>query len=201
MCRRSSGGPTWSPLERRKARRLAQTRPLRLHLGSGSHALDGWVNVDLAGVGHGVDLHWNLTRRLPFPDASVQAVFSEHVLEHFALATVMELLAECRRVLAPGGVLRAGVPDFGRYAESYAGDREFLEHMRPGRPTPLLALIEIVYSHRHRLAFDVETLERVLTEVGLLDVRRRSLGDSDLEPAPDYSKRDSDTVYVEGRVP
>ena len=41
-----------------------------------------------------------------------------------------------------GGILRAGVPDFGRYAESYAGDRAFLEERRPGRPTPLLALAD-----------------------------------------------------------
>src|SRR5207237_243129 len=67
-----------APLERRKAKRLTQTRPLLLHLGSGAHRLPGWVNVDL--VGMGPDLRWDLTRRLPFPDASAQAVFVEHVL-------------------------------------------------------------------------------------------------------------------------
>ncbi|HEY7018682.1 MAG TPA: methyltransferase domain-containing protein [Gaiellaceae bacterium] len=188
-----------APLERRKAKRLAEARPLRLHLGSGGHELDGWVNVDLVGMGS--DLHWDLTHRLPFEDGSAQAVFLEHVLEHFPLATVLEMLAEATRVLAPGGILRAGVPDFGRYAESYAGDRAFLEGERPGRPTPLLALVEVVYSHGHRSAWDAETLAGVLTESGLVDVRSRAFGDSALEPAPDNPIRESETVYAEGRKP
>jgi predicted SAM-dependent methyltransferase len=187
-----------APIERRRARRLAETRPLRLHLGSGGHELPGWVNIDL--VGMGPDLHWDLTKKLPFDDASAEGVFLEHVLEHFPLATVLEMLAECRRVLASGGILRAGVPDFGRYAESYAGDREFLEARRPGRPTPLLALAEVALSHGHRSVWDGQTLERALSESGLVEVRRRDFGDSDLEPAPDNPQREPESVYAEGRA-
>jgi len=188
-----------APLERRKAKRLTQTRPLLLHLGSGAHRLPGWVNVDL--VGMGPDLRWDLTRRLPFPDASAQAVFVEHVLEHFPLVTVLDLLREFRRVLAPGGIVRAGVPDFGRYAESYAGDRAFLERQRPGRPTPLLALAEVAHGHGHRSLWDAETLDRVLTDSGFDDVSRRHFGDSALDPAPDSPAREGESVYAEGRAP
>ena len=188
-----------APLERRRARKLGQARPLRLHLGSGGHELPGWVNVDLVGMGS--DLRWDLTGKLPFPDASADAVFLEHVLEHFPLETVLRMLAECRRVLAPGGILRAGVPDFGRYAESYAGDRVFLEDRRPGRPTPMLALVEVVYSHGHRSGWDAETLELALAESGLVDVRRRAFGDTDLPESPDNPMRESESVYTEGRAP
>ena len=158
----------------------------------------GWVNVDLVGMGS--DLRWDLTSRLPFPDGSADAVFLEHVLEHFPLETVLAMLAECRRVLAPGGILRAGVPDFGRYAESYAGDRAFLEERRPGRPTPLLALAEVALSHGHRSVWDAETLERVLAESGLVDVRRRAFGDTDLPESPDNPRREAESVYAEGRA-
>jgi len=188
-----------APLERRRARQLGQARPLRLHLGSGGHELPGWVNVDLVGMGS--DLRWDLTGKLPFPDASADAVFLEHVLEHFPLETVLGMLAECRRVLVPGGILRAGVPDFGRYAESYAGDRVFLEDRRPGRPTPMLALVEVVYSHGHRSGWDAETLELALAESGLVDVRRRAFGDTDLPESPDNPMRESESVYAEGRAP
>jgi SAM-dependent methyltransferase len=170
-----------APVERRRARRLGQASPLRLHLGSGGHELPGWVNVDLVGMGS--DLRWDLTSRLPFPDGSADAVFLEHVLEHFPLETVLAMLAESRRVLAPRGILRAGVPDFGRYAESYAGDRAFLDERRPGRPTPLLALAE-----------------RALAESGLVDVRRRSFGDTDLPESPDNPRREAESVYAEGRA-
>jgi predicted SAM-dependent methyltransferase len=156
------------------------------------------VNVDLVGMGS--DLRWDLTRKLPFADGSADAVFLEHVLEHFPLGTVLEMLAECRRVLAPGGILRAGVPDFGRYAESYAGDRAFLEERRPGRPTPLLALAEVALGHGHRSVWDAETLELALSEAGLVDARRRAFGDTDLEEPPDNPKREAESVYAEARA-
>jgi len=187
-----------APLERRRARSLGEARPLRLHLGSGGHELTGWVNVDLVGMGS--DLRWDLTRKLPFADGSADAVFLEHVLEHFPLETVLEMLAEGRRVLAPGGILRAGVPDFGRYAESYAGDRAFLEERRPSRPTPLLALAEVALGHGHRSVWDAETLELALEESGLVDVRRRAFGDTDLEESPDSPLREAESVYAEGRA-
>ena len=187
-----------APLEKRRARKLGEARPLRLHLGSGGHELPGWVNVDLVGMGS--DLRWDLTSRLPFADGSADAVFLEHVLEHFPLETVLEMLAECRRVLAPAGILRAGVPDFGRYAESYAGDRAFLDERRPGRPTPLLALAEVALSHGHRSVWDAETLELVLTESGFVDVRRRAFGDTDLLESPDNPRREAESVYAEGRA-
>lgn len=188
-----------APVERRKARRLAEEAPLKLHLGSGTLRPPGWVNVDV--VGMDPDLHWDLTRPLPFPDAVAEAVFLEHVLEHFPLAQALEMLAEARRLLAPGGILRVGVPDFGRYAESYAGDRQFIEHERPGRPTALLAVGEVAQGHGHRSVWDAETLELVLAEVGLEQVRRRAFGDSDLDPAPDSPHREGETLYAEGRAP
>lgn len=43
-------------------------------------------------------------RHLPFPDGSFDAVFSYSVLQHFAAAAVVEAVAECARVLRPGGI-------------------------------------------------------------------------------------------------
>jgi predicted SAM-dependent methyltransferase len=188
-----------APLERRKAERLAHDAPLRLHLGSGGQRPAGWVNVDL--VGMDADLYWDLTRPLPFDHGVAEAVFLEHVLEHFALAQVLDMLAEARRLLAPGGIVRVGVPDFGRYLESYAGDHAFIEQERPGRPTALLAVGEVAQAHGHRSVWDAETLELALAEAGFEQVRRRAFGDSDLEPAPDSPHRESETVYAEGRRP
>jgi SAM-dependent methyltransferase len=122
-----------SPLQRRKAAGLVEGAA-RLHLGSGELPRDGWVNVDLAGAP--VDLVWNLNRRLPFPDRSIDAVFHEHLLEHLTMDRALALTRECHRVLKPGGVLRIAVPDARRHVEWYC--RDTLPPERAGHATPLM---------------------------------------------------------------
>ena len=41
----------------------------------------------------------------------------------------------------------------------------------------------------------------MLREAGSEDARRRSFGDSDLDPAPDNAAREPETVYAEARKP
>jgi predicted SAM-dependent methyltransferase len=184
------------PRERRRARSLAKP-PLRLHLGSAASVKQGWVNVDLAG--HPTELAWNLLRPLPFPSGTADAVFHEHVLEHFSLSDGLRLIDDCFRVLRPGGVLRIGVPDAGAYAHSYtrAGDG-IIERERPGRPTPMMALAEIFYFHGHKWMYDAETLAYVMSAAGFTNVVERPFGESAISPAPDSASRRGETVYVEG---
>jgi SAM-dependent methyltransferase len=53
----------------------------------------------------------DLSRGIPYPDASVDAVFHSHMLEHLDREVVPAFLAEVRRVLKPGGIHRVCVPD------------------------------------------------------------------------------------------
>jgi predicted SAM-dependent methyltransferase len=189
-----------TPLVRRKARTLVEHGgAVRLNLGSGPRKVPGWINVDILGMG--ADLSWDLRRGIPFPDGSARSVFLEHVLEHFSFADGLELLSSCRDVLQPGGVIRVGVPDFGRYMESYAADRAFIEELRPRRPTPLLALAEVALHHGHRSIWDGQTLERALTDSGFEHAAVRAFGESALEPAPDDPDRRPETVYAEAVKP
>jgi predicted SAM-dependent methyltransferase len=188
-----------SPYARRRAARLVaggNGAAPNVHLGCGLHRLPGWVNIDILGTR--ADLHWDLRKGVPFPPDSVGAIFLEHVLEHFSLRDGIGLLRACHRALEPGGTLRVGVPDFGRYIKSYAGDGAFIESQRPGRPTPLLAVAELALQHGHRSVWDVETLARLVRECGFGDARPRTFGDSDISPAPDNPIREEESIYVEG---
>jgi hypothetical protein len=188
------------PWSRRRASSIAGAhKPLLLHLGSGTHYLDGWVNLDILGMG--ADVYWDLRDGVPFADNAADGVFCEHTLEHFTLGDGLPLLAECVRVLKPGAVCRIGVPDFGKYLRSYAGDRAELEALRPGRPTPLLALAEVVLAHGHRSAWDGETLTAVMRDAGLADVSVKSWGDTSLPSTPDSESRRAESVYAEGTKP
>ncbi len=188
-----------TPLERRKAGSLASGGPLRLHLGSGGNNLPGWINVDL--VGAHADVAWDLRHPLPFADDTAEAVFLEHVLEHMTVAVGMQVLRGIRRVLAPGGILRVGVPDAGLYARSYAAGDAVLDELRPGRPTRMLALGEVFQEHGHVSAWDGETLALVIGETGYELPTIMPGGTSAITPAPDSPVRVPETVYVEAVVP
>ncbi|SNT01598.1 Methyltransferase domain-containing protein [Geodermatophilus pulveris] len=195
------------------ARRLRQLHdsgaPLLLNLGSGTYNVPGWVNIDLWGwhAAWGVhpDVVWDLRRPLPLPDGAVDAVFMEHVLEHLPAREGLGALEQCHRLLRPGGVLRLSVPDFGRYARSYVAaatgtgeDVAFLTQERPGRPTPLMAVSEVVYHHGHVSVWDAETLAALMRCAGFEHVTRRAYRDTDLSPVPDSPERLGESLYMEG---
>lgn len=187
-----------APRERRRAHRLADdtANALRLHLGAGGSPKPGWTNVDLAG--HPVELAWDVTRPLPFADASVEAVFHEHLLEHLTLEQAYRLTRDCCRVLVPGGVLRVVVPDAGAYARSYANDGAgLITEYRSGRPTAMVALQEVFYLHGHRSAWDEETLTLLVAAAGFTDCTTSSYGKSRLDPVPDTEERNPESLYVE----
>ena len=186
------------PRTRLRARRMVESgRPINLHFGCGEIRLDGWANVDLVGAG-AADFLWDLRNQLPFPDGSVDAIFHEHLLEHLSYWQGVTLFRECRRLLREGGVLRLGVPDFGRYARDYVRRTGFIEEVRGGRPTPLLALAEIAYCYQHVSMWDAETLVSLFVASGFSPVEVRESGSSRLIPVPDTGYRKPETLYVEG---
>jgi predicted SAM-dependent methyltransferase len=187
-----------SPYEKRKAETFEQTHsPLRLHLGSGTVYMAGWVNIDTARPGHKRDLNWDLTKGLPFSDGTVTAVFSEHMLEHFTLEASYRLFQEIFRVLQSGGILRISVPNLRRYVESYLGLNPLISQYRPNSPTAACALNEIFYLHGHRTMFDFETLSLMLTDVGFANTKECQFQDSALTPCPDHPMRQTESLYVE----
>ena len=200
------------PRSRRRFAELLGGGPLLLNLGSGTYNAPGWVNIDLWGMhaawGVHPDVIWDLRRPLPLPDGSVHAVFLEHVLEHLPAPVGLAAVDQAFRLLRPGGVLRISVPDFGRYAREYAARRTsptaatgVIDVVRPGRPTDLLALAEVVYDHGHVSIWDDETLVALLEAAGFAEVAPSEFGAGRVEPSPDSPQRQSESVYVEGVRP
>ena len=89
-----------------------------LNIGCGHHRHPDWVNVDMYDSGGGIIVH-DLRTPLPFADGTFEVVYHSHALEHFDREQGERLLRECRRVLAPGGVLRVVVPDLEQIARAY----------------------------------------------------------------------------------
>lgn len=159
------------------------SRELKVHVGCGGHELPGWINID----NHPAPLAINLDWGLPLPTGSARYVFVAHLLEHlFHPAQSSRLLAEIRRVLAPGGVVRIVVPDIEKYLRAYAnGDEAFFAERRrrrrlPSELTNLEALLpyagagatpDALFEH-HKFGYDFATLARAVERAGFVDVRR-----------------------------
>src|SRR5690349_21176406 len=81
-----------------------------LNLGCGASFHSSWANVDVVARDPTVICH-DLRNPLPFAAGAFEVVYHSHVLEHLSREQARFLIAECFRVLRPGGFLRVAVPD------------------------------------------------------------------------------------------
>ena len=160
------------------------TGELRVHVGCGPGLLPGWINVDV----HPAPLSMNVLWGLPFAPGRVRYVFVSHLLEHlFYPRDVRAFLADLHRSLAPGGIARIVVPDIEQCIAAYqSNDREFYASRRetwswwPENATRLEDFLAYAgvgpepghLFEAHKYGYDFETLARVLTDAGFVDVER-----------------------------
>ena len=91
--------------------RAPRTGEPRVHLGPGQGKyLPGWINVDANMFTARCDVWADLRNALPFPDGTVSAIYSHHVIEHLPDASLPFHFRELTRCLLPGGRIRIGVP-------------------------------------------------------------------------------------------
>lgn len=102
-----------------------------LNLGCGGHCHADWINLDIAASAVGV-IPCDLSRGIPFPDGVFDAVYHSHLLEHLPHAAAPAFMADCFRVLKPGGVARVAVPDLEAIVRLYL---KFLEGALAGDET------------------------------------------------------------------
>jgi SAM-dependent methyltransferase len=89
-----------------------------LNLGCGARYHPAWINVDVVPQGPDVIAH-DLTKGIPLPNTSCDVVYHSNLLEHMRRADAQSLMAECYRVLRPGGVMRVAVPDLEQICHLY----------------------------------------------------------------------------------
>jgi predicted SAM-dependent methyltransferase len=154
----------------------------------------------------------DITEPLPFADGSVDWVYAEHLIEHVPLLDAIDWLAEVRRILVPGGLLRLTTPDLRAYAAGYLAEDEkfFARHrrrlamMRVGPPMPgrrAFMVNQIFYLYGHRWIYDHDELRYALTQAGYDPgrVAAREFRDGHRQDVADLDTafRSDETIYIE----
>ncbi|HEY2277109.1 MAG TPA: methyltransferase domain-containing protein [Streptosporangiaceae bacterium] len=217
-----------------------KTADIRVNVGCGSSPTAGWVNFDnsltvrvahwpaapallaalhrlspqsaalstLAGRRH---IHFaNATSRIPCATGSAAAVYSSHMIEHLDRAEAQAFLAEVKRVLSPGGVLRLAAPDLSRLVRDYvaSGDADgFVAglHMGLSRPAGLRdwARWVLVGPRHHLWMYDGSSLAALVGKAGFAEVTVLPPGETGIEDPGqlDLAERAAESIYVEAVRP
>jgi predicted SAM-dependent methyltransferase len=178
------------PRRRQTIEAYLRTHDFRgLQLGTGANAIPGWLNTDTYDEARdGSVVYLDACRRFPLPDASFDAVFSEHLIEHLTYRQGLRCLSECRRVLRPGGRIRVATPALDRvlalYTDASGVERRYVEwatarHVRVADGAlPGFVVNDLMRNWGHRFLYDAETLGRALKRTGFVDLRELAPGES-----------------------
>jgi predicted SAM-dependent methyltransferase len=187
------------PTPKRIKALLASGKPINLDIGGADKGKNGWTTLDLTDQ---CDLYWDLLKGIPFPDASVDAIYSSHLFEHLTYQQGQGVLEESMRVLRPGGAFSICVPNARIYIEGYLGIRDVPDEFYGWRPafnetTAIDAINYVAYMDgEHKYLFDIENLLHLLNSAGLTDVKERTL-----DPTVDRPERDYESIYAVGIKP
>jgi predicted SAM-dependent methyltransferase len=176
-------------------------RPLRLCLGSGHAPIADWVNVDFEPP---ADVLVDLRFGLPVPDGSVDAIYSEHLVEHLPLDAGVAMFREWRRAVAPSGVIRVATPDLELLITDYRGDWRsrhdwihWPEYQYIDSPVRMINVAMRAWGHEY--LYDFEELSFRLHQAGFSDVRRLGIGESDEPFLRQLETRADSSLVVEAR--
>jgi len=140
---------------------------VKLHLGCGKRHIPGFVHVDQVALPH-VDHVQDIRHLKNFADGTASLLYACQVIEYFDREEAVDVLAEWRRVLAPGGVLRLSVPNFAVLAKLYHAGLKldwFLGTLYGRIPDGSGGWVY------HRTTYDEPSLKELLEKLGFTDVR------------------------------
>lgn len=178
----------WMRARRAAIAKYFRTHAVRkLHLGCGPVLLDGWLNADLR-PRTPRHVFLDVTEQFPFPDRSVDYIFTEHLLGDLTYPQAGTMLAECRRVLKPGGRIRVATPSLAKLAELYLPGRNeaheryvswAIQEFVGWADAPLPGLVINNLFQEHPFVYDPATLQHVLARAGFVDIVEQQYGRSD----------------------
>lgn len=170
---------------------MSQNHRDKAQIGCGPNYLKGFVNID-ANFQRQTDYLLDVRAGLPFPDCSMEFIYSCHMLEHLHVTEAIRLLKECHRVLKAEGYMRLTLPDFEFVFRILGGDEEssFPRHFRSKHGQ---AINFLFCDGQHKYGFSKEVVEELALELGFSRVVEAGPADENIsnidhiEPSGSFS--------------
>ena len=166
-----------------------------IELGSGDRkGNNNWLTIDITKK---CDIFWDLRNGIPFPNNSVNKIYSSHFFEHLTYQEGQKMLDECLRVLKPEGIFSICVPNARLYVDAYLSS-EFDTNKLIGHKPAFNNTSRIDYLNytaymdgEHKYMFDEENLIFILKSKGMKNVSIR-----EFDPNLDLEVRDFESIYA-----
>ncbi len=172
-----------------------------LNVGCGPNPHPDFINLDYH-WGSGVDICWDITKKkYPLEDDSLDAIYTEHCLEHISFDAFRKNIGEFYRMLRPGGVLRLIMPDGEVYLDIYQrrklGENVKMPH-EEGYISPMARINGIFRGHGHQFIYDFDTVRKILEDAGFKNIVKETFCHGrDKRLLLDAEWRSDESLYVE----
>ncbi len=179
--------------------------PRYLNLGSGPRGIvdPHWLNID-GFIDKNVHYRLDFGRHWPIPDASMDGVFCEHVLEHFTLEDGITMLKQCCRILKPGGTVRFIMPNAQTIMRTYFDSPDLLVQKRTPESQTAMEAVNGWFRQRyeHQCLYDWSLSEYAFKQAGFAEVHNAEYGKTSLVPSAlllDDPKYAWESLYIDAR--
>jgi predicted SAM-dependent methyltransferase len=169
-------------------RYIASCAIKKLQIGAQFNSIDGWLNVDIQPKDHQT-VYMDATQKFPFPDASFDYIFSEHMIEHITYQEAVFMLGECYRILKPNGKIRIATPNLEVLIKVMAepdkiNHKKYIEFFSTSflgkvPHDPVFVMNGMFYLFGHKFLHTESSLKRILSQAGFHGIKAFAVGESD----------------------
>jgi predicted SAM-dependent methyltransferase len=174
----------------------------RLNWGCGTDPEPGWINSDIKDDPT-VDISCDILEGLPLDSGSIEYAVSIHALPELRYPDLLPALAELRRVLATGGMLRLALPDLDRGIRAYLDeDRDYF--LIPDEDASSIGskfIVQMLWYGYSKSLFTHDFIIELLEKAGFEEIRRCAFGET-FSPFPEIVQLDNrpeESLFVEAR--
>jgi predicted SAM-dependent methyltransferase len=158
----------------------------------------------------------DVRRKLPFDSASVDYIYTSHLIEHLTVKEAERMVSECYRVLRPGGTIRVVCPDLELMANTYLREREaFDDDDSDHYPADRFLEVANIYKAqgetgiafrlakfaRHKWLYDKQTLGELLRRSGFTDVTNMAYKEGTVPDLEQLDNRPDHSLHMEAKKP